>query len=185
MPISAILAVLGTVSSLHLASSAQGCERIDLSRPAQFITFERSGLGKPVYVGESAERVWLRLSNNTTCPIQVYGGRARRLADGSFSWDPANGEETPLEYDIYDALRRGEPRQWAGGNTHTQATIAPGFSVVFQVPTSHFKNGSGVAVPFVYAWEDGAIRRFDLRHYVYLLPEALPENLRGRLKRSR
>lgn len=177
------LVALGMICWLDVAPSSQGCERIQQSQPAQFITFERSGLGKPIYEGESAERVWLRLHNNTTCSIQIYGGRLRRLADGSVSMDPANGDEALVEYDIYDSQRAGAPYQWAGGHVHNLATIGPGFSVIFDVPTSHFKKGHGVAVPFAYAWEDGAIRRFDLRHHVYLVPETLPERLRGRLKR--
>ena len=178
-----ILAVLGMACSPDAGSSTQGCERIQQSRPAQFIAFERSGVGKPLYEGESAERVWLRLHNNTSCSIQIYGGRLRLSPDGSVSMDPANGDEVTVEYDIYDSERSAAPYQWAGGHVHNLATIGPGFSVVFDVPTSHFKNGHGVAVPFAYAWEDGAIRRFDLRHHVYLVPETLPERLRGRLKR--
>jgi hypothetical protein len=162
----------------------QGCERIQESRPAQFITFERSGPGKTVYEGESSSRVWLRFHNNTTCAIQLLGGHFHQLSDGTFTMDPLDGEESAIKYDVYDARRGGEPELWGGGHAHSLATLRPGFSVVFNVPVSHFRAGRGVAVRFAYPWEgDVAIGRFDLRHYVYLLPEELPKDVRGRLKR--
>jgi hypothetical protein len=173
----------GLADSTKASISAADCERIRSSRPAQFITFERTGLGKTVYDGESRERVWLRLHNNTSCAIRFLGGHMHRRADGTFSMDPTDGEETTIEYDIYDALGRGEPRQWGGGNANTIATLGPGYSVVFSVPVSHFRQGRGVAVPFAYPWEGHSIRRFDLRHYVYLPPEELPKSLRGRISR--
>ena len=183
MPVLEALAIVGVVGWLDSAASTQGCERIQLSRPAQYITFERSGIGKPVYNGESKDRVWLRLHNNTTCPIRILGGHIHFRSDKSADMNPDNGEESTVEYHLYDSRRSTEPRQWAGGDTHNVATLRPGFSVIFDVPGSHFRQGQGVAVPFAYSWDDNSLGHFALRHYVYLVPEDLPEKLRGRLKR--
>jgi hypothetical protein len=164
-------------------SASGGCEVINKSSTAMSLTFVRSGIGKPLYARESRSRVWLRLTNNTTCPIRVIGGHVHRLPEGGFTMDPNDGEETLVGYDVYDSLRRGEPEQWGGGDSYSVATIRAGTSVVFDVPTSHFMVGRGIAVPFAFEWEDGNIRGFSLRHYLYLLPEDLPAKLRGRLER--
>ena len=156
---------------------------IDDRRPPQYLSFERSGRKQPVYAGESADRAWFRLHNNLTCPIRVPGIKLHIEPDGTVSTDPRDGDEVQVEYHVYDSTRGGAPRQWAGGDEHSVSTLGPGFSIVFDVPLSHFRRGLGVAVPFSYTWERSSIGEFSVRHYVYLVPEEVPSAIRGKFSR--
>ena len=177
-------ATLTMLFGLPTAQSAgSGCQLVDPKHPAQYLTFERTGRGKTAYAGESEERVWLRLHNNVTCPIQVRGGRPHVEPDGSISMDPRDGEEAEIEYEVYDSKRGGDPRPWGGTDTYSVGAVRPGFSVVFDVPLSHFRRGMGVAVRFSYSWEHASLSDFRIRHYVYLVPEDVPAAVRGELKR--
>jgi hypothetical protein len=180
---SMILALMSFLSWTPVQSADTGCRGIDESHPPQYLVFERSGRKQPLYADESADRAWLRLHNNVSCPIQILGGAFHIGPDGVATLDPRDGEEAEVEYDVYDSRRGGEPRQIAGGDTSSVATLRPGFSVVFDVPLSHFRRGLGIAVPFCYTWERAAIREKRVRHYVYLVPAELPSAMRGRLKR--
>ena len=160
------------------------CRLVDGSRPAQLLTFERVDSGRATSdVIKVPSRVWLRLHNNTTCAINFYGGHFHRNADGSVTMDPKDGEETGVSHDVYDARRDGSPRQWSGGDVHTLASLRGGFSVLFAVPVEHFRGGRSIAVPFAYSWEGDAIRRYNLRHYVYFVRDQLPKALRDKIER--
>jgi hypothetical protein len=158
-------------------SSKAGCDVLDRTRAPQLITFE----------SKLESNVRLRLRNNTSCAIVVetddqYPTQLKRLPSGGVRieavLEPREGLRLLLHY-LIDARRRGEaPRPAYGwGDSVFVYEIPPGQSVIFDVPATHFKRRSNIAVPFGYAWEDKnsiGTNVGGVVHSVYFLFEDLP-----------
>lgn len=172
--INAILFVALLASQTNIET--QGCRKLD-SGAAQYITFVRSGLDPAASEKRAVLYAWLRLSNNTTCSIGLIGENPRPLRQLE------DGAERFIYYEMYDSARfpYGAPEPKMGDSANV-ILLDPGHSVVFKVPIAIFKAGRGLAVPFRYSW-DNSITSFSLRQYVYLVPEELPKEIRGRLRR--
>jgi hypothetical protein len=170
------LIVGALVLQVNSSSATGGCAAIDgtTGRPAQHISFERSGPGEGAHAGEIF--VWLRVHNDTTCVIRIIG-------DSDTSDRIDRGLEAFVFYDRYDSKKfpYGAPEP-GGGDMIITSTLRPGQTALFRVAASTFRAGYGVAVPFTYEWES-SIRSFQVRHYIYLVPEHLPPDVRGKLRR--
>ena len=152
-----------------------GCAVIDGNRPPQFI----------VYEGKSSSGINLRLRNNSSCAIVVetddnYPSRIKRLPGGGATiesvLEPQDGQKLLLHYLIQKP--GSDARQAYGwGDSVFTYEIPGGQSIIFEVPTSHFKQRSHIAVPFGYLWEGDnsiAIGIGGVAHRVYFLFEDLP-----------
>jgi hypothetical protein len=65
----AILFVLLTLADTDLGQSRSLL--IDSTRPSVFISFDKAGLLPPLFEGESGDRYWLKLHNNTAVKLFV------------------------------------------------------------------------------------------------------------------
>ncbi len=167
--------------ALAEGTAAESCRLRAGSIYAQTIKSERVGEGAPAHEGDSKERVWLRLRNNTTCGIWVIAqngaakgddaglGGVRRLQDG---------QELVDNYEVQDARRGTEPRLHHAGPCSAHL-LSGGDSVVFSVPLSIFLKGFNVSVRFSYEWEgQRPIFGTVVDHRVFFRCSDLPEDVR-------
>jgi len=122
---------------------------------AQFITFERLGSREPRYEGESAERVWLRFHNNSTCGVWINApARIEADEDGGLVQAPLeDGREIATRIEIQRQGSGLSPAPYHGGGSNTYGLLPGGRSVVFSVPLNLFLEGNNIAVRFDYEWE--------------------------------
>lgn len=162
------------------AASQKGCIILDINRPAQFISYEKKI--------EQGSKVQLRLRNNTNCTIIVETDDTsstrlnlasnRRKRDESSS-SPRDGDSLLLHYLVQDRRRwrAPEPAYGWGDSVYTYE-IPAGQSVVFNVPSIHFKKQLDIVVPFNYAWENSrsiGMGVGGVTHRVYFLRDDLPK----------
>lgn len=162
--------------------NSDGCRLIDAMRPTQSI----------VYEGKSETKIRLRLRNNSSCAIMVetddhFPTQLKKLPQGGATiehvLDPRDGLRLPLHYLIQNR-RRGEAlkRAYGWGDSVFTYEIPAGQSIVFDVPATHFKRGSDIAVPFAYSWEGSrsiASGVGGVNHQVYFLVDDLPSAALG------
>jgi hypothetical protein len=151
-----VIAVTGSISESRAQAS---CAVLDKSRAALFITYDKS-------VGSD---IWLRLHNNSTCAIIVETSDDAPRQAGA-------GKPIAVHYLVHELRKPARPAYGWGDSVGT-AELQGNDSLVFIVPLSQLGKNSGVAVPFVYAWEShhvGAGFVGGLQHLVYFLSGDLP-----------
>ena len=143
-----VLLLTASTSVAQLSEKSPSVSLINPQLPFIYITFDHVGQGAPEFDSEPAERVWLRLVNNSSVPISVGTqsipkgrpngeiGVADRIVRSeevlvcatlvSGEHDPPGCSDTPPvgylqipEYPLADV------------------SIAPGTNVLFSVPISH------------------------------------------------
>jgi hypothetical protein len=176
---SAVLSLLFFVTVVNLdqggSPSKDACALIDKNRPPQFI----------VYEGKSESDISLRLRNNSSCAIVVetddtYPTQLKKLPQGGATietvFDARDGQRLPLHY-LVQKHANDARRAYSWGDSVFTYEIPSGQSIIFEVPTSHFKQRSHIVVPFGYAWEGNnsiAMGIGGVVHRVYFLFEDLP-----------
>jgi hypothetical protein len=135
--------VIGATAQRRDVGTQSQDVRLSTEQPPVYITSVRSGKAKSLATGESEERVWLRLSNNTRWAI----------------WYEAS--DTPKEYgDVamnpYVVENAQGRKVETGGRCHDCSVIslASGKSVIFSVPDADVSNGRSIRINFSYDWED-------------------------------
>lgn len=175
-----------------LVAQPSSCAPLDASKPAQFLSFERIGEGESP-AGESRQRVWLRLTNNSSCVLRLPRGRGPAC-------DPTTANPTagPLDnracvrlaYDLFDGTSTA-PQPWTVTDRTWQpiadgadATIAPGAAILFTVPQFHFIDQKliGVTVADLDKSGDGPYR--GQQRYVMFGRGDLPMDVREKLRRD-
>jgi len=110
-----------------------GCGRIDDTKPFHFLAFERIKEGIAPTYGDDSEQskreelTWLRLNNNSTCPITIptiNSTANRELKDGS---------EVPVIYKLTTSCIRVRDRVITKREPEL-LILAPGKSILFAVP---------------------------------------------------
>lgn len=159
------------------------CHRLDTNRSAQYISFVRWGPDPIPYGKKHTSSAWLRIHNNTSCPILLIDGESHDPVGDDPTYRFKNGSVAQVYYESYDSLRfpYGAPEP-TYGDVVMQSALGPGDAVEFRVPISHFAAGRGLAVPFAYLWDNG-ISDYFARHHIYMVPEDLPKEIRGRFRR--
>jgi len=141
-----------------------GCQRLDKAYGSLYILFERTGLAIEDKKTEPA--IWLRLRNNTTCPVTLRTTGYRYLFDGKIRWDVLEGEEIG----VYFEFQKGETREiYEYRDNFALVRLQPGISVIFKVPARYFKVKRFICVPVEYEWEVGGTR-----HEVLFRTDMLP-----------
>lgn len=178
---------------------------VSKDKPTLYISYERAGERRPVYVGESDQGIWLRLHNNTRwaitfCTESLYIGAKitpLRLSDGRGILGLRESVEISPCYEV-EAVRAYESVRTSDGGLHIEKPVpAPkppvvprghvssaswlpsGRSVVFSIPREHLAKYLAIYVSFTYEWET-AERDYGTRepeHRVYFRASDLPENL--------
>lgn len=169
-------AAAGTVVQ-SVTANRNPCALIDLTRPAQFVTYD----------GKADSKIRLRLRNNTTCAIVVqtddtYPTEIKRLSNRGVRIEavkePRDGLKLPLHYLIQKRNKGEAPKHAFGwGDSVFTYEVPAGQSITFDVPASHLKKRYDLAVPFSYPWEGSNAVNTGIGgvvHLVYFLLEDLP-----------
>ena len=122
-------------------------QKLISDKPSVYISFERKGKQNALFQGESDERIWLRLNNNTKmkiflCEFSVekpYGdlGIFYTVERVSF-FEEYRNTKTPVGYGQID--------------TCDVFTLVSGKSALFSVPAEHLAKGLGIRTQFYYGW---------------------------------
>lgn len=157
------IAVMAANGAVLEARAQTTCAVVDKSRAALFITFDKS----------SGSDAWLRLHNNSTCAITVETSNDAPRRAGA-------GKPIAVHYLIHERRKSTTRPASDWGDTVGTAELEGNDSFTFIVPLSQLRKDSGVAVPFVYAWETdyvGAGFVGGLQHLVFFLSADLPPGL--------
>jgi hypothetical protein len=158
-----VLALLLTLSQV----AGTGCQRLDGSLPAQYIRYD--SLGELATRGESRYRVLLRLHNNTNCPV-YYGEHGDSSPPGRHR----------VKY--YVATNDADVRPGLESADIAIQQLAPGASMVFDVPQYHLALQRMLLVPVWYEWEEPSRDVWNARHVTFDVSQ-MPEEAKRRLKR--
>ena len=120
---------------------AQSSQRvlIDESMPGVFVTFERSGIRKPVFQGESEKGIWLRLHNNYRFPIEVP------------TFDLGKGRpEVGVTYEVGSVTQNSSSKPPSGYDEEvvTMNRVASGQDLLFSIPAEHLSDSTYLRIPF-------------------------------------
>ena len=159
--------------------------RINKNQPTVYVTFERKGERKPLYVEESNQGLWLRLHNNTRWTIIMPSfGVPKPLGDAGLFYEveAIRGEET-IEGPSGLEVRRLEvdrvPIGYRLDHTYSPLRLESGKSILFSIPREHLVRNLAVRISFHYEWEgEHAISRGnEPQHNVYFCSSKLPTDL--------
>ena len=139
--------VIVCVLTLAIVTNAQqtGALIINIAKPSVFISFVKKGQMPPLYQGDSDQRIWLRLTNNTrlslfTCDSSVpqeYGEAGLRRAVY---------RSTGLKRVLMESLGEG------GIDSCHVREIKSGKAILFSLPAEELQTGMIIQVPFNYGW---------------------------------
>lgn len=180
-----LVAIPSMTFSQERQVSQAACSLINRNEFPQFISYERVGEGEPNYKGETRQRVWLRIHNNTSCAIIIPTGSTKltRSPGGRITTDLQEGAEVVIRYEMHDLQRSKAPalEQAQGG---TLSVLPAGHSVIFSVPASSFTRAVRLRVPFAYEWEGERPPGLGpVIHDVQFDSDELPSGARGQLNR--
>jgi hypothetical protein len=115
--------------------------RLKKTFPSVYITFARFGKAAPVSEGESGDRIWLRLHNNTRWAIWLEAyGLPNKYGQAGMFYDLMSGNEMLPESE----------------HCHTCSVIplASGKTLLFSVPREHLSEGRALRIHFSFDWQD-------------------------------
>jgi len=131
--------------------------------------------------GQRVEQiVWLRLVNNSTCPILIPTATAyeSKLANGNVTTELQDHDEVALSYELSSRTIR-QRSKYMNSPYQRQSVLQPGRSVYFGVPLRYFlKEHYDVRLPFDYV----SGKRDEHYEPFYFSSNWLPESLRDRIK---
>jgi hypothetical protein len=162
-------------SAAALLAAEQPCTRVDAVRGGQYMTYERHAVGTTEYLGESAERIWFRLQNNTTCPIVVFGSAPVevRVTDGKPVLYRPYGARAFMDLEITDPESHQLFFAHSGCIRH-HFTLQARESITLDVPANYLKAGR-IGVRFDYPWDGGTDAH---EHRALFDPSDLPAEVR-------
>jgi hypothetical protein len=137
------------------------------------MVFQKVGKCEPLLAGETGERVWLILKNNTRWSILVrtFGVPDEYGEAGLFYDVEASGSvpDGPLPHGYWWDLA-------------SLSDIGSGESLTFSVPRNHLDPGLAIKVNFQFDWEG-----YDdhIRHFSYFSYWDLPDALRDKQKEKK
>ena len=171
-------AVMGVVLAANAARVP--CTLVNTYRSAQYLEYERRDEAEADYGNESRERVWLRLYNNTTCPLRIPARTPviiRKKPNGTPTIDLRDGQEVAMDVWLTDPDAR-DMYVHPGGDVRSTTTLPAAQSVTFSVAANLLKRGPMV-VTFDYEWDQ---RNGTVEHRLRLEPKDLPEDIATWLK---
>ena len=152
--------------------------RISKSHPTVYISFVKAGQAEPLYTGESNERIWLKLHNNTRWKLRLALSGYPEKSYGveifySVRTIPRDREiimlpklaraHIPPGVDLpeREAADTSENRKddcdslnfFHGGHVFTSFNLQPGKSLIFTVPREYLCKRSYICVNYEYEWE--------------------------------
>ena len=183
-------------------SNPQGKRDIRISRrhPSIYISFVKIGEIEPLGSGESNQRVWLRLHNNTRWNLRIRyaGSPPKEYGEGiaysvkTFPKDPLRSISVPRlvsdyvppgidlpKREIKSAPEKPEEKDcenldfFYGGHVFTIDNLPPGKSLTFSVPREYLCKDNYITVSFEYEWEP---KFDDVYHEVHFSGSQIPKN---------
>lgn len=172
---------------------------LDKTKPAIYLTFERSGERTPRSPDESSSGIWLRLHNNTHWPITTYAGSLISLPKSAFT--PLSGCQGNL-LGLLDGVEiaaayfaeadagssASAPKVLRHDSLGSDIWLAPGQSLIFSVAREHLGKHLSIYVPFNYQWEQSEVKvtkgslfgiaNDNVKHRVYFNDYQLPAETR-------
>ena len=148
-----ILSVILIVTPISWAQRRVTNPRLSKSRPSVYITFDHVGKIIPVSSEEPADRVWLRLHNNTRWPIILETDRVvtRKYGAAALFWDIFCEGPDPFSLTQHCVDCASKP-------------LASGHYVLFTVRRGDLGKGCAIRVKFSYGWEANS---GEPEHFVY------------------
>jgi len=171
--------VIGLVAS-HSLTAQNGCEKLDTEKPSAFISFEKDT--RESINGRFRELVLLKLTNNTSCKIEVatngdgIDGVVGNIQDRS---------DNVSQIVFYDT-RKSDKSAWKPANYFEfrdlvfHRTVSPGASVIFPVERNHTKKPYRVSVRYKFEWEESSFENTDHRTFYWFEMQKGYEKLRGK-----
>ena len=179
-----------------------GCSRIDDTERFHYIAYVRTAEGQmPAYQAASAveeshpyteasirptaqvkpeQMVWLRLVNNSSCPIVVPTASAykSKAPDGTGTFELQDQAEVAVLYDLSPRAAKQKPRRMESRH-RTLSVLPSGRSVYFSVPLRYFvKEHYDVRVSFSYPTGKPDEHYEPFYFSIYSLPEELREKMK-------
>lgn len=116
--------------------------RISKHHPSVYISFVRTGKADPLGNGESNDRVWLRLNNNTRWAIWIDANSVPKLYG-----------DAELSYAVEDESWN---RLFGSTSCHvcSRIPLSPGRAMMFSVPREYFEKNQRIHITFQYDWEE-------------------------------
>lgn len=141
--------------SNYAQRSISNCESIaqeKINAKSDFsITYLRSGKRKSPFVGESSDRIWLRLFNDSKKTLQVYGysfTETQKLLKN-------RGNELNIFYEVVekecDDGNEKETKVYLSGSKLERdvlLNLKPKASIIFSVPKEHLLSKRAIYIPY-------------------------------------
>lgn len=142
-----VLSVFSLCQLVKAQKNKSASLKIIESRPSVYITFDHRGKQEPLFEGETNERIWLRLNNNTKlklflCEFSVdkeYGDRGLFYKVERFSF-----------FQEYENVKI--PDGYGKIDTCDVFTLRSGKSILFSLPKEHLSKGLSIKTQFYYGW---------------------------------
>jgi len=162
-----VFLVLVSVMSLYgqERSASQTPEEIRVQKdmPTVYITFERVGKINPLRKGESNNRVWLKLHNNTHWPLRFeMSGVPKEYGDAAL---------------FYEVLKKGNVVSDKNCHVCSSNQVEPTGSLMFSVPIENLAKDRAIRIKFSYGWEPSGdvFAGREPQHFVYFYSSKIPE----------
>jgi hypothetical protein len=117
--------------------------KINQTKPSVYITYDRRGKLKPLFQGESENRIWLKMHNNTKLNIFFC----------AFSVSKEYGE-----IGLYHTVKRISlfnkemPLGYGQSDACDVSTLGAGKSVLFSLPSEHLDKDLAIKIESFYGW---------------------------------
>lgn len=156
-----------------LPDEVSGCRRIDPTKPFHYLSYEKMEKGTPPRFEKSKQPksenlIFLRLANNSTCPIRVP------TIDNPDTRDLKDQSEIPVIYTLSSpcsSVSWRSPTQ----RKQTLSVLSPGKSIYFAVPLRLLtKEPYDIRIPF----DSGIVKDSSYYQPFYFSRDDLPEDLR-------
>jgi len=192
-----IAAIAIPVSAQQKSDRHPNDARVSKNHPTVYISFVKAGQAEPLHTGESNERIWLKLHNNTRWKLRLaldgYPGKAYGVEifysvktvprDREIVMLPKlvrpqipPGVESPKREDVDTSETRKDDCDsldlFHGGHLFTVFNLHPGKSLTFTVPREYLCKRSYICVNFEYEWEsDSQEPEHKVCFYGYQIPD--------------
>ena len=138
-----------SLSCLSQTNTKQENFRLIQTKPSAYITFEKFGIRKPRYEGESQEGIWFSFHNNTKWNLTVKTLACLNIQEEClvfYEIERMYGDKSEIE-------ESAVPTGYRIAHISSVKTIPSGDSLLFSIPREHLAEGLFIVVEFSYEWE--------------------------------
>lgn len=147
-------------ASLYGQKSEEASVLLNKKRASVYIDFEKSGKEQPLFEGESNQRIWLKLQNNSKWAINFCSFRVeKKYGDLGVVYDVKRLNQIGGTYtteqlaQIEREMQNPIPEGYSTADTCSEFELASGKSILFSIPKEHLKKRLYIQIKFSYEWE--------------------------------